>query len=110
MQYATFIFSNDLVGSLHNTNSTDEDLEFLSFIHFVGICYFEKPIAPLITNYGHTTPLQLYNLVWISHYTYRIDMKCGYKKVKQAVSNRIVHEEGSVLTYTSLWRHWLESS
>ena len=55
MPYAAFISSNDIVGSLHNTNSTDEDLGFLSFVHLVGTCYFKKHIAVFTTNYGHTT-------------------------------------------------------
>ena len=68
-----------------------------------------KNIAAFITNYGHTTPLQLYNSVDISlPVSQRHEM--WLQKVRQAVCNRIVNEEDRVPTYTSLWRHWLRSS
>ena len=63
MQYANFISNSNAVGSLHNTNSTDKDVGFLSFVRLMGTCYFKKHIAAFIANYGHTIPLQLYNSV-----------------------------------------------
>jgi len=74
----------------------------------MSTCYFKKHIAAFITNYGHTTPLQLYNSVDISlPVSQRHEM--WLQKVRQAVCNRIVNEEDRVPTYTSLWRHWLRS-
>ena len=58
MPYAAFISSNDIVGSLHNTNSTDEDLGFLSFVRLVGTNTL-RYLPPIMD-------IQLYNLVDIS--------------------------------------------
>ena len=65
MQYANFITGStcNAVGSLHQTNSNDKDTGFLSFVRLIGTCYFKKNIAAFISNYGHMTPLQLYNSV-----------------------------------------------
>ena len=66
----------------------------------------QKHIAAFITNYGHTTPLQLYNSVDDTlPVSERHEM--WLQKVRQA---RIINEEDRVPTYTALWHHWLRSS
>ena len=42
MQYATFICNSNIVGSLHNTNSADKDVGFLSFVCLVWTYYFKN--------------------------------------------------------------------
>ena len=61
-----------------------------------------------IANYGHSTPVQLYNSI-DSSLPSSEQHQCWLQKIRQTVSNRIVNEEERVPTYTSLWRHWLRS-
>ena len=37
-----FYCNSNAVGCLHNINSADEDVGFLSFVRLVGTCYFKK--------------------------------------------------------------------
>ena len=61
LQYASFIAGSNTMGSLHQTNVTNREQGFLSFIRLVGTFYFKKHLAAFMANYGHSTPLQMYN-------------------------------------------------
>ena len=107
-QYANFITGSNAIGNLHQTNPSDHENGFLSFLRLVGTCYFKKHIAAFIANYGHSTPVQLYNSTDNSLPPSERH-QLWLQKIRQAVSNRIVNEEERVPTCSSLWRHWLRS-
>ena len=96
------------MGSLHQTDATNREQGFLSFIRLVGTCYFKKHIAAFIANYEYSTPIQLYNSIDKSLPTE--ERHQGWlQKIRLVVSNRILNEEDRVPSYMSLWRHWLRS-
>ena len=108
LQYAGFISGSNIMGSLHQTDATNREQGFLSFIRLVGTCYFKKHIAAFIANYEYSTPIQLYNSIDKSLPTE--ERHQGWlQKIRLVVSNRILNEEDRVPSYTSLWRHWLRS-
>ena len=61
MQYTTFIDGVNSLGSLHKTQLSNRDDGFLAFLRLVGCCYFKKHLAAFVSNYGFSTPIQLYN-------------------------------------------------
>ena len=48
LQYADFISGSNTMGSLCQTDATNREQGFLSFIWLVGTCYFKKHIAAFI--------------------------------------------------------------
>ena len=108
LQYANFISGSHYIGNLSQTNPSDQDTGFLSFIRLIGSCYFKKHINGFNSNYGHSTPVQLYNSI-DSSLPLQERHQCWLQKIRKTVSNRTLNEEERVPTYTSLWRHWLRS-
>ena len=103
MQYANFISNSNACTILILL------IKILDFYHLYvlwGPAILKKHIA---ANYGHTTPLQLYNSV-NNALPVLERHEIWLKKIRQAVCNRIINEEDRVPTYTSLWHHWLRSS
>jgi len=41
LQYANFISDSNYIGNLSQTNPSDKDIGFLSFIRLIGSCYFK---------------------------------------------------------------------
>ena len=46
-------------GLLHHMSPITKDNGFLSFIRFVGTCYFKKHLSAFIVIKGHETPFHL---------------------------------------------------
>ena len=107
-QYANFISGTNYVGNLSQTNPSDKDNGFLSFIRLIGSCYFIRHRNAFDATYGHSTPVQLYNSI-DSSLPIQERHQCWLQKIRQTTNTRIVYEEERVPTYTALWRHWLRS-
>ena len=95
-------------GHLHHTLLHNRDNGFLSFVRFVGTCYFKRHLAAFISLYGHETPTHLYNSLDPSLQP-RERHRTWPQKIREAVSDRITNEEERVPSFTSLWRHWLRA-
>ena len=107
-QHAEFICGANTPGCLHHTLPHNRESGFLSFIRFIGTCYFKKHLPAFITLYGLETPKHLYNSIDPSLPPNK-KHELWLKKIRNAVSNRITNEEERVPSFTSLWRHWLRS-
>ena len=62
-QHAEFICGANTPGCLHHTLPHNRESDFLSFIRFIGTCYFKKHLPAFITLYGLETPKHLYNSI-----------------------------------------------
>ena len=62
-QHAEFICGANTPGCLHHTLPHNRESGFLSFIRFIGTCYFKKHLPAFITLYGLETPKHLYNSI-----------------------------------------------
>ena len=107
-QHASFICGYNMPGFLHNTSLNNRENGFLSFIRFIGTCYFKKHLSAFVALKGHKIPTHLYNSLDPS-----LQMTEKHKQwlqqIREVVGDRIINEEDRVPTFTSLWRHWLRS-
>ena len=81
-QYSTFISGMGNSGSLHQTKPANQQDGFLSFIRLIGTCYFKKLLSAFLANYGHSTPVQLYDRLTIL-YLHKKDIRHGCRKSDQ---------------------------
>ena len=60
-QHAEFITGGQSIGCLSQTEATNMNAGFLSFIRQIGTVYFKKHLATVVSKLGFETPDQLYN-------------------------------------------------
>ena len=95
-QHAEFICGANTPGCLHHTLPHNRESGFLSFIRFIGTCYFKKHLLAFTTLYGLETPKHLYNSIDPS-LPPNEKQELWLKKIRNAVSNIITNEEEFLL-------------
>lgn len=65
-QHAEFITGGQSIGCLSQTEATNMNAGFLSFIRLIGTVYFKKHLATVVSKLGFETPNQLYNSMNLS--------------------------------------------
>ena len=107
-QHARFICGSGMDGSLHEIEVHNRSNGFLSFIRLIGTVYFKKHLPSYISIDGHKTPIQSYNGI-DSFLPPNERHKKWIERIRSIVADRIMTEEQCVPSYTSLWRHRLQS-
>ena len=78
------------------------------FCHLFNSLELKKYLAAFVALKGHKMPKHSMNSIDPSLQP-KERHKVWLNTIKEVVSDRIINEEDIVLTFTSLWRHWLRS-
>ena len=105
-QHAEFISVRLHCGNLSETSQSTIENGFLSFIRLIGMAYFKRNLATMVSRLGFETPSQLLNSMKPA-INEEEKHKVWYMTIKRVI--HVISEDQRPPTLTALKRHWARS-